>query len=48
MSFADYAAPMLIAELPSGVGYPRSIAGTCKLAIAKAMTHCQAAEALIS
>src|SRR5262249_41699847 len=50
MSFADYAATasMLIAELPSGVDYPKSVAATFNLAIAKAVAHCQAAEALMS
>jgi TIR domain/NB-ARC domain len=50
MSFADYAAKasMLIAELPSGVDYPKSIAATFNLAIAKAVAHCQAAEPLMA
>src|SRR5215469_10403204 len=50
MSFADYAAKasMLIAELPSGVSYPKSVAATFNLAIAGAVMRCQAAEALMS
>jgi tetratricopeptide (TPR) repeat protein len=50
MSFADYAArtAMLIAELPSDVDYPKSVAATFNLAITKAVTQCQAAEALIA
>src|SRR5262249_13364234 len=50
VSFADYAATasMLIAELPSGVGYPKSVAATFDLAIAAAVTRCRAAEALMS
>jgi tetratricopeptide (TPR) repeat protein len=49
-SFADYAATAsrLIAELPSGVDYPKSVAATFNLAIAEAVTHCQSAEALMS
>jgi phosphohistidine phosphatase SixA len=50
MGFADYAAmaSMLIAELPSGVDYPKSVAATFDLAITKAMARCQTAEALMS
>jgi tetratricopeptide (TPR) repeat protein len=50
MSFSDYAATasMLIAELPSGVGYPNSVAATFNLAIAEAATRCQAAEGLMA
>jgi tetratricopeptide (TPR) repeat protein len=50
MSFADYAAmaSMLIAELPSGVDYPKSVAATFDLAITKAVARCQTAEALMS
>jgi len=50
MSFADYAATasMLIEELPSGVDYPKSVAATFDLAIAEAVTHCQAADAVMS
>src|SRR5262245_19431604 len=49
-SFDDYAATAsrLIAELPSGVDYPKSVAATFNLAIAEAVTHCQSAEALMS
>src|SRR5262249_14743519 len=50
MSFADYAAKasMLIAELPSGVDYPKSVAATFDLAIAEPVKQCQAAEALMA
>jgi tetratricopeptide (TPR) repeat protein len=50
MSFSDYAATasMLIAELPSGVGYPNSVAATFNLAIAEAAKRCQAAETLMA
>jgi tetratricopeptide (TPR) repeat protein len=50
MSFSDYAATasMLIAELPSGVDYPNSVAATSNLAIAEAANRCQAAETLMA
>jgi TIR domain len=50
MSFADYAArtSMLIAELPSGVDYPKSVAATFDLAITQAVAQCPAAEVLMA
>jgi tetratricopeptide (TPR) repeat protein len=50
MRFADYAAKAssLIAAAPRGVGYPRSVAATFDLAIAEAVTQCQAAEMLMA
>ena len=50
MRFADYAAKAssLIAAVPRGVGYPRSVAATFDLAITEAVTQCPAAEALMA
>ena len=39
---------MLIAELPSGVAYPNSVAATFNLALAEAAKRCQAAETLMA
>jgi tetratricopeptide (TPR) repeat protein len=50
MQFADYAtkASSLIDAAPRGAGYPRSVAATFDLAIAKATEQCQAAQALMA
>src|SRR5262245_31703853 len=50
MRFTDYAtkAWSLIDAAPRGAGYPRSVAATFDLAIAEAVTQCQAAEALMA
>jgi tetratricopeptide (TPR) repeat protein len=50
LSFAHYAAKAasLIAAVPRGVGYPRSVAAPFYLAISQAASQCSAAEKLMS
>src|SRR5262249_19590496 len=50
MSLNDYAAKMsnLIASVPRGVGYPRSVSATFDLAISQAVSECAAAEPLMA
>jgi tetratricopeptide (TPR) repeat protein len=50
MRFADFAAraSRMIEAAPRGAGYPRSVAATFDLAIAEAVAHCPAAEALMA
>jgi tetratricopeptide (TPR) repeat protein len=48
--FSDYAAKAssLIATVPRGAGYPKSVAATFDLAIAQAVSQCAASEALMA
>jgi hypothetical protein len=50
MSFADYAAKAsnLIAAVPRGVSYPRSVSATFDLAVSQALEQCAAAEPLMA
>lgn len=50
MSFADYAAKAasLVAAVPRGASYPRSVSATFDLAIAEAAAQCSAAEQVIA